>query len=213
MNGYASLNASQKVVEDPANATATPTISKIVISDGSGKVDGWISSASDTVAGKVELATIAETNTGTDASRALTPDGLAGSNFGTRVAPIEVFGYAEAVTTGDGKRFFRIPAELNGMNLVSVGADVVVTSSSGLPTIQIARGRQSNPTSAHSFVDMLSTRITIDVGQYDSKDATTPAVIDGSNDDVATGDILRIDYDVSGTGTIGTGVTLGFRLP
>jgi hypothetical protein len=41
-SGLASLNASSKVVEDPANATSTPTASKIPIADGSGKLDGWI---------------------------------------------------------------------------------------------------------------------------------------------------------------------------
>lgn len=43
-NGVASLNVTSKVVQDPANATATPTASKIPISDGSGKLDGWVSS-------------------------------------------------------------------------------------------------------------------------------------------------------------------------
>jgi hypothetical protein len=38
----ASLDGSSKVVQDPANATATPTASKIPIADGSGKLDGWI---------------------------------------------------------------------------------------------------------------------------------------------------------------------------
>ena len=211
-NGYASLDASQKVVQDPVNATPTPTPNKIVVADWSGKADGWISNASDTVAGKVELATIAETNLGTDATRALTPDGLAGSKFGTRVAPIEVFGYAEAVTTGDGKRFFRIPAELDGMALVSVSAQVVVKSTSGLPTIQIARGRQPDATTAHAFVDMLSTTLTINANQFDSKDAT-PAVIDSANDDIVTGDMIRVDVDTAGTGTTGLVVVLGFRLP
>lgn len=42
-NSLATLNASAKVVEDPANATATPTASKIPIADGSGDLDvGWI---------------------------------------------------------------------------------------------------------------------------------------------------------------------------
>jgi hypothetical protein len=40
---------------------------------------------------------------------------------------------------------------------------------------------------------MLSTNITIDVNEYDSKDATTPAVINTSNDDVLTGDNIRIN--------------------
>ncbi len=44
-SGYASLNASSLVSENPANATATPTASKIPIADGSGKLDGWITAA------------------------------------------------------------------------------------------------------------------------------------------------------------------------
>ena len=42
-----------------------------------------IPTASTTVSGNVELATTAETNTGTDTGRAVTPDGLAGSIHGT----------------------------------------------------------------------------------------------------------------------------------
>lgn len=39
----ATLNGSSKVVEDPANATATPTASKIVIADSTSKInDGWV---------------------------------------------------------------------------------------------------------------------------------------------------------------------------
>ncbi|MFH1231028.1 MAG: hypothetical protein V1709_05970 [Planctomycetota bacterium] len=42
-SGLATLNASSKVVQDPANATATPTGNKIPIADGNGKLDGWVS--------------------------------------------------------------------------------------------------------------------------------------------------------------------------
>lgn len=41
-SGVPSLTAGSKVTQDPANATATPTASKIPIADGSGKLDGWI---------------------------------------------------------------------------------------------------------------------------------------------------------------------------
>jgi hypothetical protein len=41
-SGYASLDGSSKVVQDPANATATKTASKIPIADGSGLLDTWI---------------------------------------------------------------------------------------------------------------------------------------------------------------------------
>lgn len=50
-NGLASLNASSKVVQDPANATATPTASKIPIADGTGKLAaGWVPDLSSTYA-------------------------------------------------------------------------------------------------------------------------------------------------------------------
>lgn len=42
-SGVATLNGSTLVVQNPANATATPTASKIVIADGSGKVTTWVS--------------------------------------------------------------------------------------------------------------------------------------------------------------------------
>ncbi len=41
-SGYASLNASSLVVQNPVNATATPTASKIPIADVNGKLDGWV---------------------------------------------------------------------------------------------------------------------------------------------------------------------------
>lgn len=169
--------------------------------------------ASLTSPGVVELATIAETNTGTDATRAVTPDGLAGSYAGTKSVSIYAIEAATTVTTGDGKAEIRIPPALNGMNLVGVGLAVNTKSTSGLPTVQIARGRQSSATSAHTYADMLSTKVTIDANEYDSSTAATAAVIDGANDDVLTGDLIRVDCDVAGTGTTGLIVTLEFRLP
>lgn len=123
----------------------------------------------------------------------------------TRIVVIKVIADATALTTGDGKTYFTVPAELNGMDLVSVGAHVYTVSSSGTPTVQIYNLTQS--------VDMLTTRVTIDANEKDSKDATAAAVIDTANDDVATGDEIRIDVDVAGTGTAGLEVRLGFRLP
>src|SRR3990167_9827911 len=53
-------------------------------------VTDLVTAASLTAAGKVELATDAETTTGTDATRAVTPDGLAGSDYGKKVVGILV---------------------------------------------------------------------------------------------------------------------------
>jgi hypothetical protein len=60
-----------------------------------GNVDAVVSAADLTTAGKVELATVAETNTGTDATRAVTPDGLDGWTGSAQVATVGT------VTTGN----------------------------------------------------------------------------------------------------------------
>jgi hypothetical protein len=41
-SGYASLNGSSLVVQNPANATATPTASKIPIADTAGSLNSWV---------------------------------------------------------------------------------------------------------------------------------------------------------------------------
>lgn len=163
--------------------------------------------ASTTIKGKVELAIASETTTGTSATLAVTPDALSGSDYGKREVQINVINYVSDVTTGDGKGYFRIPATLNGYNLVSVYARFITAGSgAGTTDIQIANVTDS--------VDMLSTKITIDSGEADSATAATPAVIDTTKDDVATADLLRIDVDaVSGNTPKGLIVGLTFQLP
>jgi hypothetical protein len=153
----------------------------------------------------LELASSSEINTGTDATKANTPDALAGSIFGTKNVVVKVIADDTDLTVADGLTHFTVPAELNGMNLVSVGAHVYTVSSGGLPTFQI-----HNLTDA---VDMLSTAITIDATENDSKDAATPPVINTGADDVSTGDVIRFDCDGIGTGTKGMEIRMGFRLP
>lgn len=172
-----------------------------------------VDSASDTVDGIVELATAAETTTGTDATRAVTPDGLAGSDYGKRVVNILVSDpNGDAITTGDGKACFRVPSVMNGWNLVTVSGAVSTVSSSGLPTFQVRRSRRTNATTRAS-ADMLTTKLSIDASEFDSVDATAAAVIDTANDDVNTGDMIFIDIDVAGTGAKGLVAELTFQLP
>ena len=108
--------------------------------------------------------------------------------------------------TGDSQEYFTIPESMDGMNLVSVLADLVTAGTTGTETIQI-----HNLTKAQ---DMLTTEITIDSGEISSSTAATPAVIGTSVDDVSTGDRIRIDRDTIHT-TPGQGgsVTLVFELP
>lgn len=117
---------------------------------------------------------------------------------------VQVFDAATTLLTGDGKAFIRIPSTLNGKNLVQVAAWVSTAGTSGTITVQLRRVRSATP------ADMLSTRITIDVNELDSKDAAAAAVIDTANDDVQTGDQVFVDVDVISTGAKGLGVWLRF---
>lgn len=114
-------------------------------------------------------------------------------------------GVGSDVVTGDSRAVLVIPPDLNGADLISAHAWVSTVSSSGLPTVQIRNVTQA--------ADMLSTRITIDVSEYTSYSALTPPVIDITNDDVATADLIAVDIDVAGTGTKGLGVVLTFAVP
>lgn len=107
-----------------------------------------------------------------------------------------------AITTGDGKCPFLVPARLNGLNLVGIYGAVTTVSSSGIPTVQIRNETQT--------ADMLTTKLTIDANEKTSFTAAAAAVIDTGNDDVATGDLLWVDIDVAGTGAKGLIVGLIF---
>jgi hypothetical protein len=121
----------------------------------------------------------------------------------TRYVEIECFAPTQSVSVGDGAKYFHIPPELNGMNLIYVHAMVVTAGATGTMSVQI-----HNLTDAS---DMLSTKLTIDTEETGSNTAVAAAVIDTTKDDVATNDVLRIDIDAIHTAPAkGLVVTLGF---
>lgn len=152
-------------------------------------------------------ATAAETNTGTSTTKYVSPDGLAGSNLGIRYVQCTLNG-TTALTTSE-KCYFRIPAALTGMNLVSVtgsvGTGAAGSSSSGTPTFTVKNVTDNN--------QMLSTSLTIDANEYTSATAATPAVINGSFDDVVTDDLIEVAVTTAGTGVTYAQIVLGFQLP
>lgn len=122
---------------------------------------------------------------------------------GTVIAP------GTSMTTGDGKAYIPVPVALNGMNITAVQADVTTAGTTGTAAIQIARIRAGTP------VDVLSTALSIDTTEVSSATAATPAVINTSNDDLATGDQLRVDVDTihSGTAAQGLLISITAQLP
>jgi len=165
-----------------------------------------LAQATASAVGAVELATSAEINTSTDASRVITPDAFAASNYGLRYVALSVGDPSTAMTTGNNKAKFHIPAGLNGMDLVEVHAEVSTAPAGSTADIQLSR---------NGSADMLSTKITIDASETGSDTAAAAAVINGSNDNVSTNDTIQIDIDQIGSSTAGSGlvVTMGFRIP
>lgn len=128
-----------------------------------------------------------------------------GTYAGTQLATFS-FPPSEEMVTGDNQAQIILPSIFNGLDLYAVQASVVTAGTTGTCDIQI-----HNLTDA---VDMLSTKITIDSGETTSLTASTPAVINTSNDDVATGDVLRLDIDATHTTAAqGLIVTMEFRYP
>jgi hypothetical protein len=172
----------------------------------SGNNTGDEASANTTTAGIIEIATSAETTTGTDSGRAVSPDGLAGSEFGEKAIQMVVFDFTTDTATGDGKFYFHIDSRLAGMNLVDVHAEVITAGTTGTTDIQLRNVTQT--------ADILSTKLTIDSADTGSDTAATPAVIDAAQDDMTENDVIAIDVDaISTTAAKGLIITLGFRLP
>ena len=111
----------------------------------------------------------------------------------TKTLSFTVFIPTSSVTTGDEKLFYHVGPSLNGKNINYVHARVITAGTTGTTDIQITRIRSGTP------VDVLSTKLTIDSGETGSDTAATPAVINTSNDDLATNDLLRIDVDAVST--------------
>lgn len=216
----------EAAIDTLANLTSVQGLTVTLADAGANAIFGWddtagayenltqaevrtiIGNTSDTNVGLVELATIAETNTGTDATRAVTPDGLAGSVFGERGFSISSFPAGTNVAVGDGTTAFVVPAFMNGMNLVAAVAGVHTAGTTGTMDIQIRRRRST------TNADMLTVKLTIDSTEADSTTAATGITIDSANDDIQTGDKIYIDVDaVHTTPAQGLSTTLTFRLP
>jgi hypothetical protein len=97
------------------------------------------------------------------------------------------------LTTGTAKTTFRMPGNVT---LTAVRANINTVSSSGLVTVDINQGGAT----------ILSTKITIDVGEKTSTTAATPPVI--STSALTDDSEMTIDIDVAGTGAKGLKVWL-----
>lgn len=187
-----SLSADKSIVAENILQTTDTTVFQSYDADLADLADGSltgskVSSASDTAVGVVELATTAETNTGTSTTLAVTPDGLSGSVYGQKEIGWAIKKTAEDTAVADGTDAIVIPASMNGMNLVDLTCSVASLNSaaSGSTTVVLRRVRGA------TAVDMTSTGVTIAYNEYTASDET----VDTNNDDVQTGDMIYADVN------------------
>lgn len=201
----ASVDPSNDIIEIVTDYLGTP-LSQFITS-GNFLNDGDITDVGTLLTGNADAivtkASSAEITTGTEAVKVITPDTLAGSGYGKRTMSVLVNDSVELVS-GDGRAYFpRIPSYLNGWNIIEVAANMV--AGTALVTIQLHNLTQT--------ADILSTKLTIDANEKDSKDAVTPAVIDTGENTLATGDRIRVDVDDEGAGTTWYDVQITAQLP
>lgn len=159
--------------------------------------------ASTTKAGISEIAIASEINTGTSTTLTVSPDALAGSNFGRRVIPYVHTPSSYSVVVGDGEDGIPIDATLNGHDIIAVTAYCYTQGVTGTTDVQIRRRR------AGANADVLSTKVTLGAEYY-----VSDGVINTSNDDLATGDLLYVDVDaVHTTAPLGLSVSITTSLP
>jgi hypothetical protein len=134
----------------------------------------------------------------------------AGVAVGPRTLTLQPFGATTDVTTGDlaGGIAWAVPALYTGWNITQVESNVVTAGTTGTTDIQLRRIRGG------SSADVLSTKSTIDTTETSSATGATASVVNTSNDDLVTADLLVVDVDaVSTTKPKGLTVTVTIEKP
>lgn len=187
----------------------TITLTGDVSGSGTGSFTATMIAASTTQAGKIEIATSAETTTGTDNVRAISPLGLATSNYGVRVVGSMVSNpslTATALAAENRISYVRIPSVINNWRLVGVAGHLSVAGSAGGGQVKVQLRNLTNSTI------MLSTALTIDATTIDSVSASAAAVINTSNATVSAANEIAIDVSSAGGGARGLYVEMQYQL-
>ena len=122
------------------------------------------------------------------------------TGFLNRTLVIKVIADTLPTYVGDGIARVVLPSNFDDLKLRSIGGHVYTAATGSTTNIQV-----HNQTKGQ---DMLSTLLTIDAGENDSSTAATPPVINGSNNTVNDGDVIRFDIDQIGSATAAKGLEL-----
>lgn len=99
------------------------------------------------------------------------------------------------------------PKHEGGLQLVGIAASCLEGSTSGVVTLTLKKYIRATDT----WVSVLTTNITIDVGELDTIDAAVSGVIDGTKDGFVIGDKIMAECTAAGTGVTHCQVECVFR--
>lgn len=129
-----------------------------------------------------------------DAIDADTVDGAhADDLYGEDVIYVRAFAFDKDVKVEDGTDYFTVPQKYDGKTILSIHIACY-----GAPSGGVVTGQVYNVT---DIADIMSTRPTIDAGEYSSYTAVTAPVV-GAQNTLAAGDRLRFDVDTA-NGAVG----------
>lgn len=124
---------------------------------------------------------------------------------GVAIYAIEVLEVDVPVVVGDKKFEWPIPEDLDGAALLKVEG-AVTTVGGGSTEVQLHLLDEDGVSQG----DMLTEKIIIEAGEFNSKASATQPEVDAGNDAVVWGDHIRVDVDAAGAGALGLHVICYF---
>jgi len=224
-DGTLTYSAASKTLTVEDNATvsqdyssdATPTFAGITLDSGSGgdlrihdsDQSNYTSITQAAIAGNLSLVLPATdgnsgdvfTTNGSGTTSWADPDTLVYKNV-----ILKVMAEDTVVTSGDGKMYFTVPAELAGFDVVSVECHVYTVDAANDVEVDIYNLTQT--------ADVMSDAQNIQANENDSLTSDDRGTIDTSEDDLTSGDVLRVDVSLyAGSAAKGLEVRLGLLKP
>lgn len=167
--------------------------------------DGTHTAASTSAAGKVELATIAETDTGTDATRAVTPDGLQGSKINIRYLQFRLIASdTDVATDTDVGGDFICPFDGTILQDDTLHDQLFAWTDTAGTTGTMVVDIHLNGTTI-----MTTNKLDIETGEQGTQTATTQP--DLTTTDISAGDVITFDIDAVHT-TAAKGLVIGMAI-
>ena len=138
------------------------------------------------------------------------------NSSGAKTVQAFVLGATDVTSTGNGKYYFVVPANLNNYRVTAVSAQVISAGTTGTTTVALTRcvAASTGDACSSTTAQILSTNMTIDSGENSTATAAIPAVINTANATLSSGQIVRVDIAaINTTPASGLIVNMDLTLP